>query len=75
MFFNFGGVPCIIMGTLKIRPLSHTISNVKSIIPIKPTHGCQFGIPAGAVSLNSIRVGVKGGISDIIVEKLAKEQS
>ena len=70
IFANFGGVPCMRIATRNILPPAQTKIIVKRITPNKPTIGCQKGILSGVAILSVINIGVKGGISDIQVEKL-----
>ena len=57
------------MATRKTLPPAQTAITVTINKPASPTHGCHDGISIGEVSLSNIRVGVKGGINDIQVEK------
>ena len=69
-FESFGGVPCINMATLNMRPPAQTKNTVKSKTPTSPTIGCHIGIVSGVASLNVINSGVKGGTSEVHTAKL-----
>ena len=70
IFDILGGVPCIKIAMRNILPPAQTNNNVNNITPIRPTYGCQAGILSGVAILKIISRGVRGGISDIQVEKL-----
>ena len=67
---NLGGVPCIKILALKIRPLIQMQKAVNRITPINPTTGCHIGIVTGVAMRTTISIGVNGGINDKPVEKL-----